>query len=178
MKYYVSFALFLAVILPLLSGCGLVDSMAGKKKYDVTSEAMEPTIKAGSNITVTHIGERYVPELGDIILFETPEMWDENGIRVSRVIGVPGVAVECCDGQGQMTLNGDPLEEPYIKEPPASRLAFGPVVVPEGHVWVQGDNRHVSLDSRSQFLDPNKQKEDAMVPVSSVIAIVDLAAVE
>ncbi|MEU3167276.1 signal peptidase I [Streptosporangium sp. NPDC006930] len=178
MKYYVSHALFLAVILPLLGGCGLVDSVAEKKKYGVPSEVMEPTIKAGSHITVTHIGGRYVPKLGDIILFETPENWDDKGVRVSRVIGVPGVAVECCDGKGRMTLNGYPLEESYIKELPASRLAFGPVVVPEGRVWVQGDNRHVSLDSRSHFLDPSKKQEDAMIPVSSVIAIVDLAAVE
>ncbi len=78
-----------------------------------------------------------------------------------------------------MTLNGQPLRESYIKEPPASRLVFGPVTVPEGRVWVQGDNRHISIDSRSRFLELGGQnQDDSMISVSSVVGIVDLSAVE
>ncbi|MEU4537460.1 signal peptidase I [Streptosporangium sp. NPDC023825] len=178
-KRYVFYVLFVAVILPLLGGCGLADRIAGRKQYSVSSEVMEPTIKAGGEVTATQTEGRYVPKLGDVILFKTPMTWGGTGIRIARVIGVPGTAVRCCDGQGRTTLNGNPLEEPYLKEPPASRIAFGPVTVPEGRVWVQGDNRHVSLDSRSRFLDPsNRSKDDSMVLVSSVVAVADLAAVE
>ncbi|WP_436758231.1 signal peptidase I [Streptosporangium sp. V21-05] len=179
MNRYVSYVLCAALIMPMITGCGLVDRIAGRKQYGVPNGVMEPTIKAGSKVTATQTGGRYVPKFGDVILFETPRTWGGTGIRISRVIGVPGIAVRCCDGQGRMTLNGQPLRESYIKEPPASRLVFGPVTVPEGRVWVQGDNRHISIDSRSRFLELGGQnQDDSMISVSSVVGIVDLSAVE
>ncbi|MDP9844602.1 signal peptidase I [Streptosporangium lutulentum] len=160
----------MVMILPLLAGCGIVDRVSGRKKYDVPSEVMEPTIKKGSRVTVDMARGEYVPKLGDVIVFEAPESWSA-GARVARVIGVPGVAVKCCDNGERITLNERPLEEPYIKEPPASHQDFGPVVVPQGRVWVQGDNRHVSLDSRSHL---GEGVEGATVPVSNVVGVVDL----
>ncbi|GAA1003446.1 hypothetical protein Aple_003650 [Acrocarpospora pleiomorpha] len=114
----------------------------------------------------------FAPELGDVILFRAPESWDKDSVYISRVIGVPGVTIECCDDQGRIVLDGQPLEEPYIKEPPASLVTFGPLTVPKGRVWVQGDNRHLALDSRSH------QAEDPTIPVSNIVGIADLTTVK
>lgn len=66
---------------------------------------------------------------------------------VKRVIGLPGDRVECCDEQGRVTVNGVPLDEPYVLND--NRTPFGPLTVPEGELWVLGDHRGVSADSRS-----------------------------
>ncbi|WP_271222481.1 signal peptidase I [Streptosporangium carneum] len=167
----------MALVLPLAVGCGLAgrigDRVAGKERYRIPSEAMEPTIRAGSSVTAVAPEEGYVPKSGDVIVFRVPASWGGPGLRVSRIIGVPGATVACCDDQGRTLLNGRSLQEPYIKEPPASRLDFGPVTVPPGHVWVQGDNRHVSLDSRSRA-----GAGDSTVPVSGIVGIVDSRSAE
>lgn len=78
---------------------------------------------------------------------------------VKRVIGVGGDRVECCDASGRVTVNGVPLEEPYAVIPDGTTRASGidfDVTVPEGAVWVMGDNRYSSLDSRYHQDQPGK----------------------
>ena len=76
---------------------------------------------------------------------------DNDGHLIKRVIGLPGDTVVCCTPTGQLTVNGTPLVEPYIKLPEgvtkASEVDFN-VTVPAKSLWVMGDNRYNSLDSR------------------------------
>ena len=75
---------------------------------------------------------------------------DSNDHLIKRVIGLPGDHVVCCNDFGQLTVNGMPLEEPYLKLPQGvtkvTRDDFE-VTVPEGSLWVMGDNRYNSADS-------------------------------
>lgn len=72
---------------------------------------------------------------------------------VKRVIAVGGQTVECCDEQNRVLVDGEPLDEPYVFWEPGrgdQQEEFAPVTVPAGHLWVMGDNRNDSADSRVQ----------------------------
>jgi signal peptidase I len=83
------------------------------------------------------------PQRGDIVVFRHPE--DTRGPWVKRVIGLPGDVIEIHDYQ--VYINGEALDEDYIRQKPWRD--YGPVTVPAGDLFVMGDNRNNSLDSRS-----------------------------
>jgi len=93
---------------------------------------------------------------------------DSDDHLIKRVIGLPGDKVACCNAFGQMTVNGVPLDEPYTKLPAGvtreSQNDFS-VTVPAGSLWVEGDNRYNSADSRLQTGTPSK----GFVPESDVV---------
>ncbi|WP_022891841.1 signal peptidase I [Agromyces subbeticus] len=93
---------------------------------------------------------------------------DSNDHLVKRLIGLPGDHIVCCNALGQMSVNDVPLDEPYIALPPgdtkASRDDFD-VVVPEDSLWVMGDNRNNSKDSRYNGSTPLK----GFVPIENVV---------
>jgi signal peptidase I len=76
---------------------------------------------------------------------------------IKRVIGIPGDTVQCCDAQGQVIVNGTSQVEPYVFED--NHDPFGPVVVPKGQLFVMGDHRSDSSDSRY----------NGTIPISSVV---------
>jgi len=82
---------------------------------------------------------------------------------IKRVIGIPGDTVQCCDAKGRVQVNGVPLDEPYVYQD--NHQPFGPVKVPRGRLWVMGDHRQFSADSRAHTLDPG----GGTVPAQKVI---------
>jgi signal peptidase I len=92
---------------------------------------------------------------------------DAGDHLVKRVIGLPGDRVACCDALGRMTVNGNPIVEPYVLLPAGTKAVSRDdfdVIVPPGHLWVMGDNRDDSKDSRYQRDTPSK----GFVPISDV----------
>lgn len=135
------------------------------------------------------------PSPGDVIVFRGPDSWVDNaavapepdnillrGLQevgsllgfappderdfVKRVIATGGQTVWCCDEQNRVVVNGEPLNEPYIYlKGGRPQESFGPVTVPEGTLWVMGDNRNNSADSRAHMDGPR----NGAIPVENVI---------
>ena len=115
------------------------------KSFWIPSESMVPTLEVGDRIFVNRFIYRFFePERGDIVVFDSLETDDE---LIKRVVAVPGDRVRVRNGI--LRVNGDFPEEPYavpVVFPDGSD--FGPTRVPEGEVFVMGDNRANSRDSR------------------------------
>ncbi|MGB3310402.1 MAG: signal peptidase I [Nodosilinea sp.] len=115
----------------------------------VPSESMLPTLEVRDRIFVRPRPLDYPLVVGDIIVFSNPERTpiEQAGelynLMVKRVIALPGQRVEI--RLGQVWVNGNPLAEPYRPEPILYR--WGPETVPDGHLFVLGDNRNKSRDS-------------------------------
>ena len=142
--------------------------------YYIPSESMEPLLLTGDRVLVSRTAFSHTPiERGDVVVFDgrgsfTPlksgagalvdgvvgaGQWlglvPNNNIYVKRVLGVAGDTVKCCSADGLLEINGVPVTESYLypgDEP--SALTFE-VTVPQGRLWLMGDHRNVSLDSRS-----------------------------
>ena len=112
---------------------------------DVVGESMMPTLEPGDKIIVSNLF--YTPKQGDIIVFRKDEYRDEP--LVKRIIAVEGQTVDIDFNRGIVYVDGEPIDEPYIAEPTVDEEDFvGPVTVDEGCVFVMGDNRNYSTDSR------------------------------
>jgi signal peptidase I len=157
--------------------------------FFIPSESMEETLLVGDRVLVSKLepGPGTL-ERGDVVVFVDPGGWlppvasdpplhvraltfvgllpaNSGEHLIKRVIGLPGDTVECCDDEGRILVNGQPIDEPYLfpgDEP--STLEFE-VEVPDGRVWVQGDHRSVSEDSRYQLGQPG----GGMVPLDNVV---------
>ena len=121
----------------------------------VVGESMVPTLNDGDRIVIT--SRPYNPERGDIVILAQP--WERDNSLVKRVIGVAGDTVDIDFVNGYVYINGEKQTEDYIRE--ATHRSYDiefPVTVPEGCIFVMGDNRNESLDSRSSrvgFIDKN-----------------------
>jgi len=159
----------------------------------IPSGSMENTLEINDRVLVNKIvyHTRDIHR-GDIVVFNGDGSWDPgtipvNGnifqqfasgfasmfgfghtgdILIKRVIGIPGDRVACCDAQGRVTVNGVPLNEgSYLYPGSAPSLARFNIVVPPGRLWVMGDNRFYSDDSRDHQGDPG----GGTIPESAVI---------
>ncbi len=109
----------------------------------VSGLSMEPHIRSGEYVMINTFAYRVgSPRRGDIVAFR--HEGDERAIFIKRVIGAPGDRIRI--DRGLIYLNGAKLDEPYVQHPDAR--SFGEIVVPPASVYVLGDNRAESEDSR------------------------------
>lgn len=110
----------------------------------VHGQSMEPNLHTDQRLVVEKVSYRlHGPRRGDIVVFSMPQQSEE--LLIKRVIGLPGETVEIHDGK--VYINGTLLDEPYLTQ--ETRGRFGPIVIPPLHVFVLGDNRSFSNDSRA-----------------------------
>jgi signal peptidase I len=147
------------------------------RSFYIPSQSMETTLVPNDRVIVSLLTPELSPlHRGDVVVFSDPGGWlvsepttqvassplndilafvglaapNDNDHLIKRVIGLPGDHVKCCNALGQITINGVPLDEPYINLP-AGVTKSDPypfnVTVPKGDLWVMGDNRNESADS-------------------------------
>ncbi len=152
------------------------------QSFYIPSGSMEPTILPGDRILVNKTVSAGGLERGDVVVFDgtttfaaadrTPEQ--SHGVIgrvlagaaslvgvelgeqdfVKRIIGLPGDHVRCCDADGRLTVNRLPVTETYLEPGDAPSTLTFDVTVPAGRLWVMGDHRSDSADSRAHLGDP------------------------
>ncbi len=163
--------------------------------FFIPSGSMEDTLLVGDRVIVSKLTPGPVDlKRGDVVVFRDPGGWldavppvTRSGVSgaihdglvfvglmpaesedhlIKRVIGLPGDQVVCCTTDGGLMINGVAIDEPYLKpgDDPSS-LEFD-ITVPAGHLWVMGDHRSDSEDSR--FHDPSETGRDGAVPIDAV----------
>ncbi|WNI28938.1 signal peptidase I [Streptomyces sp. ITFR-6] len=176
----------IALVLALLIKTFLVQA------FSIPSDSMQNTLQQGDRVLVDKLTPWFgsEPERGEVVVFHDPSGWldgeptpESNAVQtflsfiglmpssqekdlIKRTIAVGGDTVSCKKG-GPVVVNGKPLDEPYIFPggTPCDDMPFGPFKVPDGKIWVMGDHRQDSSDSRYHTNDVNK----GFVPVDDVV---------
>lgn len=145
------------------------------QQFVIPSNSMEQTLQVNDRVVVNHTAYWFNPIVsGDLIVFNGRDSLSlEDKDFVKRVIGVAGDRVKCCDPNGWITINDVPLDETSYLYPGdlASNFEFD-VEVPEGKLWVLGDHRSESADSRTQLGAPGGGFVSTSQVQGQVVAIV------
>lgn len=137
--------------------------------YTVPTDSMSPTIASGDRVLAERIDGAEV-ERGDVVVFQQADWGDLPMIK--RVVAVGGDTVACCT-QDKLTVNGKRIEEPYLPKGSAAESSTIPSIeVPEGRLFLLGDERSGSLDSTAHLTEAG----NGTVPRSAVNARVDAVA--
>ena len=156
----VSWMTRLSIALFLGAGIALVLRMTILEGYQVPSGSMDSTLAPDDRILVEKLS--YIlgtPKRGDVIVFNAPAGWDDDPAKtvfLKRVVATEGDTVRCCDAKGRLMVNTIPVDETYTS---TKTERFKRVKVPAGHLFLMGDNRADSDDSRFR----------GTVPVTAVI---------
>lgn len=160
--------------------------------FYIPSGSMENTLLVNDRVGVNKFGALFSDiKRGEVVVFRDPADWlsvptnEDTGLKkvvkdalvfvgvlpdpskqylIKRVIGVGGDRVVCCNASNQIEVNGTPITEPYIYPGDKPSDSEFDVTVPKGFIWVMGDHRGASADSRFHTQDPNK----GMVPLDKV----------
>lgn len=145
--------LFAAVAIALFTRLVLVQA------YHIPSGSMLPTLENGDRVVVNRLSYQFGDiERGQVVVFQKPQGQDGENDLIKRVIGLPGEEIQFVDGK--VYINGLRVDEPYIRSPDSTRPklmipgcaqlapARDACTIPEGYVFVMGDNREGSSDSR------------------------------
>jgi signal peptidase I len=139
---FLEFLIILAVAFVLVFG--VVRPFVLEAFY-IPSESMVPTLEVGDRVFVNKFIYRFTePERGDIIVFESVNGGEDDLIK--RVVALPGDSVAVRGGV--LSVNEEPQNEPYLNREIPDDSFFGPTRLSEGEVFVMGDNRANSADSR------------------------------
>jgi signal peptidase I len=186
------------LLLVIALGLAIVIKAFFVQAFYIPSPSMEPQFVKNDRILVQKIsywggGD---PKRGDIIVFKDPGGWlraqdtqgPKSGVKkvmetiglypagghlVKRVIGVGGDHVVCCDTQGRVTVNGRALDEKsYLPKDTAPSLTKFDKTVPKGYLWMMGDNRSDSSDSREHMGQPGGGYVSDDLVVGKVFALV------
>ncbi|MFJ8046105.1 signal peptidase I [Kitasatospora sp. NPDC096147] len=147
----------------LMVGCFAVIAVQ-YRPYRIPTQSMEPLLKAGDTVVARPVPADG-PGRGDVVVFRDP-LWG-NSTLVKRVVGIGGDTVVCCDAQHRLVVNDHPVDETYRAETHLDDQRFS-TTVPDGRLFLLGDNRPLSLDSRSHL-----DLAGGTVAVSEVLGRVD-----
>jgi signal peptidase I len=182
----------MALILSLVIKTFLVQA------FYIPSQSMQDTLMVGDRVLVSKLTPRLLNlHRGDVIVFKDPGGWlesqpapaqspvrhaltsaltfvgllpqDSGQHLIKRIIGLPGDTVTCCDARGRLEVNGTPIDEVYVRaKNKPSEKTFSITIKPD-RLWVMGDNRSQSLDSRF-----HPERDDGQVPLENVVGKADV----
>ncbi|GAB3193555.1 signal peptidase I [Nesterenkonia suensis] len=160
------------------------------RAFYIPSESMEATLEVDDRIVVNLLAPQVMDvERGDVVVFEDTRGWwgaaaqpESTAFQdaltfiglmpdtsahyvVKRIVGVSGDEVGCCDEFGRLAVNGAPIDEPYLFPGDVPSQTEFSVTVPDDHVWLLGDHRSASADSRAHLEDGDM----GAVPLEDVI---------
>nr|WP_269329650.1 signal peptidase I [Kineosporia babensis] len=177
------------MVLVIALGLSLLIKTFLVQAFFIPSPSMENTLLTGDRVLVSKLTPGpFDLKRGDIVVFKDPGGWlgdstvaeagavhkvlsfvglvpsNSDDHLIKRVIGMPGDVVACCDEQGRITVNGVAIDEPYLYPGDSPSDKTFSVTVAAGHIWVLGDHRSVSQDSRY-----HPDVNNGMVPEANIV---------